>query len=136
MAVEKIPEEFEFHTTMAATYGLRSIGIGPIVTSTIVFARSLMPSGAVKPFSIGDIPFHLFLWVLGSVIFSSVCDIQILRGQFSYCRLFAWRSFPLDSITRVRRVFGPVVYVRVDLAGNHYRIVFCLGGDKLGARRR
>jgi hypothetical protein len=121
-----IAKDFKFETTMAATYGLRGIGVGLILSSILPYAGSVFRGAGLRSFSISDVPFLLFLWTLGGVVFFAVCDIQIAGGRFSYCRMFVWRTFPLESITSVRQLFGFTAYVEVDHAGKRHRLVFAL----------
>jgi hypothetical protein len=76
---------------------------------------------------------HLFLalaflvvWMSGCGILTGASDVHIRDGEFRFRRVFlASKSVPLSSITRVRRTwFPPSIYVRVDYAGNRYRLIF------------
>jgi hypothetical protein len=65
----------------------------------------------------------LFLWILAGIFLLGACQIQILNGQFRFRHFLAWKSVPLESISKVkRRWFG--VDVSVDHEGKHYRFFF------------
>jgi hypothetical protein len=61
---------------------------------------------------------------------NATADVEILDGQFRFRRLLLrGKSVPLNSITRVRRIWlPPAVYVRLDYAGARYRLIFSSDG--------
>jgi hypothetical protein len=124
MATETARRGFTYESPLSGVVFLWACGILLLSFAAEDIRPSAMP---------GHWGSHLFLafaflvvWMSGSVILSGASDVHIRDGELRFRRVFlASRSVPLSSITRVRGVwFPPSVYVRVDYAGNRYRLIF------------
>lgn len=115
--------EFEFTSTITGVLLLKGWGLVLILMSGDFVEGWLHPSWSKLPYLILLSPIPLFLWAAASIFLLGACQIQIRQGQLRFRRLFAWRSFPIESITRVKpRWFG--IDVTADYEGKRHRFFF------------
>ena len=124
MSTERTYQDFKFKSSLVATILTRGFGLAVIWVSIDFLKGWLNPSWDRLPYMILLFPFGLFLWAVGGMLLLSTCDIEILNGQFRFRRLFVWKSVPLDSVTRMRLLWAPGIYLKVDYAGKCHRLIF------------
>jgi hypothetical protein len=127
MCIERISQDFNFKSGAGGKILLWLCGIAPILLSVGVLFLILSPPRLTGEYLLSAVLFELILWVLGFAILSSACEIEILDRRLRFRRLVTWRSVPLKSVTRVRILQAPGIYVRVDYRGKHYRLLFYPG---------
>lgn len=120
MGTEKTDRDFEFHSPLSGILFLWLLGIGPVL-----YAIDFIPAWGVKGgnWVPPDLAYRLFLLVWGGMVLNSVSDVEIRDGQLRFRKYLYSKSVPLQSVTRVRLVFG-ILYLRVDDAGKRYRMIF------------
>ncbi len=123
MPIQNAPQDFRFKTSLLATTLGRFLGLMLIWGSSDFFRGWFNASRAKLPYLIILLPFDLCLLAAGSALLIGLCDVEIAEGQFRFRRLFVWKSAPLSAVSRVR--LSPAgVYVRLDYAGERYRVTF------------
>jgi hypothetical protein len=124
MSTDKTYRDFKFKSSLVATNLTRCLGLALIFGSIDFFEGWLNPSWDRLPFMILLLPFGLSIWAVGGMFLLSTCDTEILDGQFRFRRFFVWKSVPLESITKIRLLWAPGIYLRIDHAGRRFRLIF------------
>ena len=120
---EKAQQKYEFDSPIGGSILLWSLGIMPMLWAVEGFPSWGTIVGNPTAFLCRDLPFRAFLWGIGLMLVRSVAEVQICDGRFSFRHFRNWRSVPLHSVTKVRRIL-PAIYVRIDYAGKRYRLIF------------
>jgi hypothetical protein len=94
----------------------------------------LSPSWNKLPYMILPLPVVLPFCFAGGFLALNTCDVEIAAGVLRFRRPFAraWRSVPLESISKVRLFPAPAVNLWAEGEGNRYRIIFSPHQDYFG----
>jgi hypothetical protein len=123
MLTDTAIHNFTFRSSLLGTNFTRCFGLAVIWVSFDFLRNWLSPSWSMLPYMLILAPVGLLLFLVGAGLLIFTCDIEIVAGRLRVRRLFAWKSVPLESLTRARVLLG-VVYLRIDQPGECTRVVF------------
>jgi hypothetical protein len=136
MTSEDIAQDLKFKSSFDQTMITRCLGLAIILFFSDFLGAWVKPSWANLPYMLIPLPVVLPFCFFGGFLALETCDVEIAAGQLRFRRLLKWDSVPLESISRIKLLPAPGVYIRAEHEGRQYRIVFSPHGSQSGPHGR